>query len=107
MPKPMVITIDEPEWDIATCDRLAEIIAPAFGHRHVVIDLSAVEYMDSTCLTKFVEMFAERVMLNGYPPCHLVIRACFQSGLKESVSIRRNFLRLCHDIASRTSSGRA
>lgn len=25
MPKPMVITIDEPEWDIATCDRLAEI----------------------------------------------------------------------------------
>lgn len=42
MPKPMVITIDEPEWDIATCDRLAEIIAPAFGHRHVVIDLSAV-----------------------------------------------------------------
>lgn len=31
--------------------------------------------MDSTCLTKFVEMFAERVMLNGYPPCHLVINS--------------------------------
>ena len=34
-------------------------------------------------------------------------RACFQSGLKDSAGIRRNFLRLCHDIASRTSSGRA
>ena len=35
-----------------------------------------------------------------------LIRACFQSGLKDSAGIRRNFLRLCHDIASRTSSGR-
>ena len=37
----------------------------------------------------------------------LVARACFQSCLKDSGGIRRNFLRLCHDIASRTSSGRA
>jgi anti-anti-sigma factor len=73
MPKPLVITVEEPEWDIATCDRLAEVIAPALDHPSVIIDLSSVQYIDSTCLTKFAEMYADRVLVNGYPPCHLVI----------------------------------
>jgi anti-anti-sigma factor len=65
--------LKSPEWDIATCDPFAEIIAPALGHPHVVIDLSAVKYMDSTCLAKLAEMCRERVVKNGYPPSHLVI----------------------------------
>ena len=74
MNEPFVIKIEEPEWDISSCDRLGELISPALDHPNVVIDLSAVEYLDSRSLAKFVEMRRKRVLKHGYPPAHLVLK---------------------------------
>ena len=44
------------EIDIATCERLRDAIEPHLGPgQRVVLDLSGVHFMDSSCLTVFVQ----------------------------------------------------
>lgn len=69
---PMILTLDVPEWDIETSESLGTLLAPAADHRDVIVDLSAVSYIDSTCLGKFVGMHRKR-SAKGYEPARLVI----------------------------------
>ncbi len=67
-----MITIPEPEWDISSCDRLAALLEPAAHAQHVIIDMSAVRYMDSTCLTKMILMHRKRAE-SGFDAASVVI----------------------------------
>ena len=71
--KPHVIRLAEPEWDIASCDLLYRILAPALTNPRVIIDMSAVTYLDSSCLSKLVKLYVERVTKNAFPPSRMVI----------------------------------
>jgi anti-anti-sigma factor len=77
----MICLADE-EWDLTNCERLEELLAPALRHSNVVIDMTAVQFMDSSRLHKLVHMYQERVTRNGFSPARLVI---------PSPSIRRLF----------------
>lgn len=69
---PTILTLAAEEWDIESADALASLLAPAADHRDVIVDLSAVSYIDSTCLGKFVGMRAKRGA-RGFEPAKLVI----------------------------------
>ena len=44
------------EIDIATCERLRDAIEPHLGPQQtIVLDLSGVEFMDSSCLTVLIQ----------------------------------------------------
>ena len=44
------------EIDIATCERLRDAIEPHLGPQQtIILDLSGVEFMDSSCLTVLVQ----------------------------------------------------
>ncbi|HEY1884104.1 MAG TPA: STAS domain-containing protein [Candidatus Cybelea sp.] len=73
MSQPLVIRFEEPEWDIASAAEFERLLAPALNCPTVIIDLSAVTYIDSTCLSKLAKLYADRVVNTGYPPSHLVI----------------------------------
>jgi anti-anti-sigma factor len=70
---PHIIRLAEPEWDIASCDLLYRILAPALTQPDVIIDMSAVTYLDSSCLSKLIKLYVERVTKNGFPPSRMVI----------------------------------
>jgi anti-anti-sigma factor len=69
----LVIGFEAPEWDVASADQFERLLAPAIDTREVIIDLSTVNYIDSTCLSKLVGLYRRRVVRHGYPPCHLVV----------------------------------
>lgn len=71
-PRPFVLSLEETEWDLASRDRLAKVLEPTYRHRHVVVDLRAVEYIDSTCLGKLIRMRNERAT-RGFEPERLVL----------------------------------
>ena len=71
--RPLIITVDAPEWDIASCEAFEELLIPAHDHPDVVIDLSNVSFMDSSCLHKIANVFRERVVKRGLRPARLVI----------------------------------
>lgn len=71
---PLVVRLDAPEWDIASAEQLGDILSAACDRPDVVIDMSAVEYFDSTCLGKLARVHAKRVD-KGYPAAPLVIRS--------------------------------
>jgi anti-anti-sigma factor len=44
------------ELDLATCERLRDVIEPNMGPRQtIVLDLSGVDFMDSSCLHVLVQ----------------------------------------------------
>ena len=53
---PLVITIDEREWDLAASEQFAQLLAPACDRPNVIIDMSRVEYIDSSCLGKLAAL---------------------------------------------------
>jgi anti-anti-sigma factor len=69
----LVIELESPEWDISLKDELELALAPALKHPRVVIDLSAVTYMDSTCLGKLAVINQKRVLKHGFAHARLVI----------------------------------
>jgi anti-anti-sigma factor len=68
-----VIEFSEPEWDVANCDRFEELLAPSLASPNVIIDLSNVEYLDSTCLAKLASFYKERVLNRGFKPSAVVV----------------------------------
>jgi anti-sigma B factor antagonist len=57
---PLVVRVQEPEWDYSSAERFGEILAPAATHPHVVIDLSSIEFLDSSCLGKLAALHRSR-----------------------------------------------
>jgi anti-anti-sigma factor len=70
--RPLVVTCDLKEYDISTCDELAKVLELTYNAPRVVVDMSQVEYLDSTSLSKLVIMRKKRGDA-GFPPARLVI----------------------------------
>jgi anti-sigma B factor antagonist len=70
---PLIFTVDGPEWDITSCIEFSQAIAPAIDYPNVVIDLSAVEFIDSSCVAKLIALYKERVVKQGFGPSRLVV----------------------------------
>jgi anti-anti-sigma factor len=71
---PLVITIDSPQLDVWACDRLQALLEPAYANERVVIDMSAVQYIDSSCLGKLATKRRIRAR-KGYPPARVVAKS--------------------------------
>jgi anti-anti-sigma factor len=71
-PEPLVITFEREEYDLATCDEFGAALEPTYGVPNVILDLSHVTFMDSTCLGKLAGKRKRREKI-GYPPARLVI----------------------------------
>lgn len=69
---PIVVRLEDREWDLASADVLAKILESTYDHPEVVLDLSAVEYIDSSCLGKFARMRGER-STRGFHPGRIVV----------------------------------
>ena len=70
---PLIVKLEDREWDIASADRLSRLLAPAVTHENVVIDMSNVDYIDSSCLGKLMAMRKERVEARGGAPARIVV----------------------------------
>jgi anti-anti-sigma factor len=78
----LIIRLEDDEWDFSACERLEDLLRPAYARPRVVIDMTAVTYLDSSCLQQFVNMNKERVTNRQFAAAHLVI---------PSANIRRLF----------------
>lgn len=73
--KPLIVCLGEKEWDLTGCEQLEQMLAPTLQHPNVIIDMTAVEFLDSSCLHKLVGMYNERVTQHGFLPARIVIAA--------------------------------
>ena len=70
--KPFVVRCDQEEYDMSNCDELTKVLEPAYNAPNVIVDVTRVEYIDSTCLSKFAIMRKRRGAA-GFPPARFVI----------------------------------
>lgn len=49
------------EWDLARADELDALLAPAYDHPIVIVDMTEATYADSTCLGRLVKMRKARL----------------------------------------------
>lgn len=62
----------EGEWDLSRGNELRRTLDRAVDHPHVILDMSNVTYIDSSCIGMLVRMRTQRVA-KGYCPSRLVI----------------------------------
>jgi anti-anti-sigma factor len=70
--KPFIFQTDVSEWDIAYSNRLAWRLVATHDAPSVIVDMSNVTYVDSTCLGKLIRMRCERSE-RGFPPALIVL----------------------------------
>jgi anti-anti-sigma factor len=70
--EPLVLIFEKSEWDIAGREDFAKLLEPAYSHSNVILDLSPVTYIDSSCLGELAKMRTERAKRN-FPPARLVV----------------------------------
>jgi len=68
----LVVTLDQAEYDLSNCEELAKALEPTYDASTAIVDMTRVEYLDSTCLSKFLVMRKKRSDA-GFPPSRLVI----------------------------------
>ena len=73
-PTPLIVALSKPEYDVSSCDELAKELEPAHAQPNVIVDMTEVRYLDSTCLSKLARMRTER-QKRDYPPARLVVPA--------------------------------
>jgi anti-anti-sigma regulatory factor len=73
--RPLVIRLLDAEWDLTTCDRLEAELLPTLDRPNVIIDMSRVTFLDSSCLRKLFKMHQERVITRGFEPASLIVTA--------------------------------
>jgi anti-anti-sigma factor len=71
--RPLVIRLQDAEWDLSTCEKLRFLLVAATNQPRVIIDMSAVTFMDATCLGKLASMQRERLCKAGLRPAALVV----------------------------------
>lgn len=69
---PLIVTLLQSEYDVSTCEDLARELVPSYSAPRAIVDLSAVRYLDSTCLSKLVRMHSQRLN-RGLAPARLVL----------------------------------
>lgn len=69
---PLVLICDQEEYDISTCDELEAVLELTYDVPDVIVDMSQVKYIDSTCLTKLATMRKTRAKA-GFPPAQVII----------------------------------
>jgi anti-anti-sigma regulatory factor len=84
---PFVVALKRDEYDIASRDELALELEDTYTRSNVILDLSAVNYIDSTCLSKLVAMRNRRAE-SGFSAARLVLA---------SVQLRHLFFILTFD----------
>jgi anti-anti-sigma factor len=70
--RPLVIRLKDAEWDLSARTKLQFLLAAASDRPRVFIDMSAVTFMDATCLGKLASMQGERFR-NGLRPSTLIV----------------------------------
>lgn len=78
------------EFDVATCSELADVIESELGSGTiVVVDLSEVAYMDSSCLNVLIRARRHQAELGGsfavQRPSHTAQRLLEVTGLQELI----------------------
>ncbi len=71
-PKPLVVAVDRASYDLASSADFARELERSYAQATVVLDLSTVTYLDSTCLSKLLRMRRERAK-RGLPLEHIVL----------------------------------
>jgi anti-anti-sigma factor len=71
--RPLVIRLKDAEWDLAARQKLQFLLAAGTDRPRVVIDMSAVTFMDATCLGKIAGMQADRFRKGGLSPAILIV----------------------------------
>lgn len=69
--EPLVIRLNG-EWDLARVEELEALLAAAYDHPRVIIDMTDATYADSTCLGRLVKMRKARLE-KGFPPSAIVL----------------------------------
>lgn len=59
MPEPAILELDG-DWDMRRREELHDLLAGVVGAQHVLVDLSAAHFMDSTALGEFVRLMKQR-----------------------------------------------
>ena len=70
--EPLIVRIEGPDWDLSRIKEFEAKIQPAYEHPNVVVDLSEVEYVDSTVLNEFAKKRKVRAE-KGWRPSRLVL----------------------------------
>ena len=68
----LTVTLQRTEYDVASCEVLERELVPSYTAPRAIVDLSAVRYLDSTCLGKLVRMHSRRLS-RGFAPPRLVL----------------------------------
>ncbi len=71
--RPLVIRLKDAEWDLSARTKLQFLLAAATDRPRVFIDMSAVTFIDATCLGKLASMQGERFRQGGLRPATLII----------------------------------
>ena len=71
--QPLVIRLKDSEWDLSARKKLQFLLAAATDRPRVFIDMSAVTFMDATCLGKLASMQGERFRNGGLRPAALIV----------------------------------
>jgi anti-anti-sigma factor len=69
---PFIVTLKRDEYDLASSVDLGMELKATYSHPNVILDLSAVTYLDSTCLSRLVAMRNHRVK-SRFRPARLVL----------------------------------
>ena len=70
---PLVIRLKDAEWDLSARKKLQFLLAAAADRPRVFIDMSAVAFMDATCLGKLASMQGERFRKSGLRPATFIV----------------------------------
>ncbi len=68
---PMIVSLSG-EFGVERQQELREILAPAYAYPYVVIDLTALDYADSSCLCEFMRMRQVRTSAGARPVCFVL-----------------------------------
>lgn len=71
--RPLVIRLTDDEWDLSKRGKLQFLLSPATERPRVCIDMSAVTFMDASCLGKLANMQRERRRKAGLGPATFVV----------------------------------
>jgi anti-anti-sigma factor len=70
--KPFIVALKRDEYDIASCDELGLELEETYTRYNMILDVSGVSYIDSTCLSRLLAMRKKREE-NGFRPARLVL----------------------------------